>query len=190
MAGKEKASQKAKLTGNLICQIKCNLSFSLDLPFLLPPFSLSVSLFAKSFIIVIYLQLKMPNIYLILSILQFICLPNRSSNKNLPLAPLFYPLPPPWLSDIRQGVSIAISRENFQFSTRAVRLKERERREREREKRKSEPNKLAWRIQNQSLRLELLAGLLVSSQISTKIWLSIIDGGNNGNVECSSLLAA
>lgn len=40
------------------------------------------------------------------------------------------------------------------------------------------------------LRLELLAGLLVSSQISTKIWLSIIDGGNNGNVECSSLLAA
>lgn len=100
MAGKEKASQKAKLTGNLICQIKCNLSFSLahrrrlsltSLPCFLP----SLSLFAKSFIIVIYLQLKMPNIYLILSILQFICLPNRSSNKNLPSPPssTLFPLP-------------------------------------------------------------------------------------------------
>lgn len=70
----------------------------MDGDFLWPPFptsfllSLSLSLFAKSFIIVIYLQLKMPNIYLILSILQFICLPNRSSNKNLPSLP-FLPLP-------------------------------------------------------------------------------------------------
>lgn len=35
------------------------------------------------------------------------------------------------------------------------------------------------------LRLELVSGLLVSSQICTKIWLSIIDGGNNGNVKCT-----
>lgn len=41
----------------------------------------------------------MPNIYLILSILQFICLPNRSSNKNLPLAPIvFLPPLPGWVT--------------------------------------------------------------------------------------------
>lgn len=69
----------------------------------------------------------MPNIYLILSILQFICLPNRSSNKSAP-SPIPIPLcpcpRPALLSDIRLGVSIAISRENFQFSTRAVRGRE------------------------------------------------------------------
>lgn len=99
-----------------------------------PPYPL-----LESFIIVIYLQLKMPNIYLILSILQFICLPNRSSNKSAP-SPIPLPLCPPHpalLSDIRLGVSIAISRENFQFSTRAVRGREKKRS-------KSEPkNKLA-----------------------------------------------
>lgn len=68
----------------------------------------------------------MPNIYLILSILQFICLPNRSSNKSAPspnsIAPSAPLSPhPALLSDIRLGVSIAISRGNFQFSTRAVR---------------------------------------------------------------------
>lgn len=101
----------------------------------------------ESFIIVIYLQLKMPNIYLILSILQFICLPNRSSNKSAP-SPIPIPLCPPHpalLSDIRLGVSIAISRENFQFSTRAVRGGEKKRS-------KSEPkNKLAGGDRNQSL---------------------------------------
>lgn len=38
------------------------------------------------------------------------------------------------------------------------------------------------------LRLELVSGLLVSSVICTKIWLSIIDGGNNGNVKCTRQL--
>lgn len=150
----------------------------------------------------------MPNIYLILSILQFICLPNRSSNKNLPSlsSSTLFPLPG-WVT-FGRAYRLRLVGKIFNFLPELSDWK-RERRGRERVKRKSEPNKLAWRIQNQSLqsaggnvdtrwqlelmlklRLELLAGLLVSSQISTKIWLSIIDGGNNGNVECSGLLAA
>lgn len=160
----------------------------------------------ESFIIVIYLQLKMPNIYLILSILQFICLPNRSSNKSAP-SPIRLPSAPApallcWVT-FGWAYRLRLVGKIFNF---LPELSEGEK------KSKSEPkNKLAGGDQSQQsaplccrrqcwhpLAAEAGAGAAAeasdSSQIWAEIWLSIIDGGNNGNVTtkrrgtCSSFL--
>lgn len=202
MAGKE-----VKLTGTLICQIKCNLSFSLanrrGLSLTsLPPFSLSFSLSLREVIHYCNLFAAENAKYLFNFEHSSIYLFAQSQFKQKsPRSTLLLPASPlDWVT-FGRAYRLRLVGKIFNF---LPELSERERKKQIRTK------QTCPRDQNQSLqsagggnvdtrwqlelrlklrlRLELVSGLLVSSVICTKIWLSIIDGGNNGNVKCTRQL--